>query len=129
MPISKSAKKALRSAEAKAAQNRTRRYLIKAATKNVTPDTLPKAVSLIDKAVKWGIFHKNKAARLKSALSKKITAKAGVTKIGTAKAATSAKSSAAKAVKKTSVKKATVKKVVAKKPSATAKAVKKTTKK
>ena len=113
MPISKSAKKALRSAEAKAAQNRTRRYLIKAATKNVTPDTLPKAVSLIDKAVKWGIFHKNKAARLKSALSKKITAK----------------SSAAKAVKKTSVKKATVKKVVAKKPSATAKAVKKTTKK
>src|SRR3989344_510425 len=119
MPISKSAKKALRSAEAKAAQNRTRRYLIKAATKNVTPDTLPKAVSLIDKAVKWGIFHKNKAARLKSALSKKITAKA----------ATSAKSSAAKAVKKTSVKKATVKKVVAKKPSATAKAVKKTTKK
>lgn len=70
MPISKSAKKALNSSERKASLNRHRKELVKAATKKVTATTLPKAMSMVDKATKWGIFHKNKAARLKSRLTK-----------------------------------------------------------
>ena len=70
MPISKSAKKAQRSAEAKASLNRYRKALIKDALKGVNKDTVSKAVSMIDKGAKWGLFHPNKAARMKSNLSK-----------------------------------------------------------
>ena len=37
---------------------------------------LPEVVSMIDKLAKRGIFHKNKAANLKSKLSKKVLATA-----------------------------------------------------
>lgn len=70
MPISKSAKKSLRVAQHKTSINRYRKALIKAALKNVTADTASKAVSMIDKGVKWNLFHQNKAARMKSALMK-----------------------------------------------------------
>ncbi|MEX1051840.1 MAG: 30S ribosomal protein S20, partial [Patescibacteria group bacterium] len=70
MPISKSAKKSLRVSLKKTSQNRRRKALIKDALKNIDAKTVNKAVSMIDKGVKWGIFHGNKAARLKSRLNK-----------------------------------------------------------
>jgi ribosomal protein S20 len=69
MPISKSAKKALRVSRRKTSLNRYRKALIKDALKNVTAETASKAVSYIDKAVKWNLFHKNKASRLKARFS------------------------------------------------------------
>ena len=69
MPISKSAKKALRSAEKKASVNRHRKEVFKSALKKVSAKTLRDAISAIDKAAKQRIIHKNKAARLKSRLS------------------------------------------------------------
>lgn len=74
MPISASAKKSLRVAERKTSLNHHRKALIKAALKNVTAETYSKAVSMIDKGVKWNLFHQNKAARMKSALAKKLPA-------------------------------------------------------
>lgn len=78
MPISKSAKKSLRVAQHKTSINRYRKALIKAALKNVTADTASKAVSMIDKGVKWNLFHQNKAARMKSALMKGLPAGAKI---------------------------------------------------
>jgi len=72
MPISKSAKKAHRSSEHKASLNRYRKELIKDALKNVSPESAAKAVSMIDKGAKWGLFHPNRAARMKSSLSKSV---------------------------------------------------------
>ena len=72
MPISKSAKKSLRVSQHKTALNRYRKALIKEALKNVTPITASKAISMIDKGVKWNLFHQNKAARMKSALTKQL---------------------------------------------------------
>ena len=72
MPISKSAKKSLRVSQHKTALNRHRKALIKEALKNVTAETASKAVSMIDKGVKWNLFHQNKAARMKSALTKQL---------------------------------------------------------
>ena len=40
--------------------------------KSVAEGKMPKVVSIIDKLVKKGIIHKNKAANLKSGLAKKI---------------------------------------------------------
>jgi small subunit ribosomal protein S20 len=76
MPITTSAKKALRVSERKQVVNRkTRKQLKKAVTefeKRQTPESLRVAVSEIDKAVKKNLIHKNKAARLKSKFSKKL---------------------------------------------------------
>lgn len=72
MPISKSAKKSLRVAQHKTSLNRYRKALIKVALKNVTIENTAKAVSMIDKGVKWNLFHQNKAARMKSALMKQL---------------------------------------------------------
>lgn len=70
MPITKSAKKALRVAKRKTSTNRHRKEVVKAAIKNAGGEGFNSAVSLIDKAAKWGIIHPNKAARLKSRLAK-----------------------------------------------------------
>lgn len=70
MPITKSAKKALRVAETKTAVNRRRKETLKAALKTASPDTISKTISVVDKAAKWGIIEPNKASRLKSRLSK-----------------------------------------------------------
>lgn len=43
---------------------------VRAAKKTNTPETVSAAFSVVDKAVKTGVFHKNKAARIKSALMK-----------------------------------------------------------
>jgi ribosomal protein S20 len=44
---------------------------IRLAKKNKTKATILKAISLVDRAAKKKIIHKNKAAHIKSALSKK----------------------------------------------------------
>ncbi len=79
MPILRNAKKALRVSERKAEVNRR----VKARTKTMvdkvkkqpSAENLATAFSAIDKAVKGHIFHRNKAARLKSQLSKLIATK------------------------------------------------------
>lgn len=97
MPISQSAKKALRSSEAKASRNRYRKALLKEALKAANASSF----SVVDKATKWGIIHKNKAARLKSQLAKTI---------GSTPSAKKAVAKPAKAVtKKPAAKKATKK--------------------
>jgi ribosomal protein S20 len=70
MPISKSAKKALRVSLKKTSQNRHRKALISEALKSVNEKTVNHAISMIDKGVKWNLIHQNKAARLKSRLNK-----------------------------------------------------------
>lgn len=74
MPVTKTAKRALRSSKRKETVNKliTSRLeiAIKKARKEKTPVNIKKAVSLADKAAKKKVIHKNKAARIKSALSK-----------------------------------------------------------
>lgn len=98
MPISKSAKKALRVARTKTSTNRYRKELLKAALKKADVSS----VSLIDKAAKWGIIHPNKASRLKSNLAKKLGSAPAAAKAAKATPAVKPK---AKATKKASSKK------------------------
>ncbi len=74
MPITKSAKKALRSSKRKQKFNKKAKEIaqqaIKAFKKNPSQAKLAQAFSAIDKAAKRKIYHKNKAARLKSQLAK-----------------------------------------------------------
>lgn len=114
MPITASVKKSLRVSLRKAAINRRRKLLIKAALKNVTASNLPKAISLVDRGAKWGIFHPNKAARLKSKLMRSsFVAKPEVEKKPTKKVAlakTSATPSGAPSKSKSAQKKTVTKK-------------------
>lgn len=76
MPIKESAKKALRQSIKRRKINLKKKSAIKEVVKKTTDDKgMPKAQSIIDKAAKTGYIHKNKAARLKSRLAKKISAK------------------------------------------------------
>jgi small subunit ribosomal protein S20 len=74
MPVLKHAKKKLRQDKVRTAKNKKQKEqykdLIKAARKNANAATVSTAFKGIDKAAKNNIIHKNKAARLKSALSK-----------------------------------------------------------
>lgn len=71
MPITKSAKKSLRVSRTKQAVNKSQKIVLGKALRNANAKTVNKTVSLIDKAAKTGLMHKNKAARLKSRLAKK----------------------------------------------------------
>jgi len=74
MPITKSAIKALRQSQKKRMQNlKTKRSLKDAVKKTKTVRELAKAQSAIDKASKKKYIHKNKAARLKSRLAKRLS--------------------------------------------------------
>lgn len=95
MPISKSAKKSLRVSRTKTSLNRYRKSLLKDALKKADNTS----VSLVDKAAKWGIIHPNKAARLKSQLSKVIKTTPAKEKVAKLKTATK-KPAAKKTVKK-----------------------------
>ena len=106
MPISKSAKKSLRVSQHKTALNRYRKALIKEALKNVSPVTASKAISMIDKGVKWNLFHQNKATRMKSALTRQLP---DGSKIAPKSTSLRAESRSEKPVKAASVKKATTK--------------------
>lgn len=74
MPILKNAKKALRSSKRKAVVNSRVKSSMKTAMDSAkaaaTPESVSRAFSKIDRAVKTNLLHKNKAARLKSQLSK-----------------------------------------------------------
>jgi len=111
MPILKNAKKALRASIRKAGYNQAVRSRVKsasdAAKKKPTMETLSAAYSAIDTAVKRNVFHKNKAARLKSQLAKLVKP----TKlVKVPKKAKKAKKTVRKTVKKASPKKKASKK-------------------
>jgi ribosomal protein S20 len=135
MPIIKSAKKRVRTAEKAAIRNSKTKRSLKSAVKafhkaitggekKVTVEAHNKAQSALDKAGKKNVMHKNKVARKKSQLAKAAKTAAGVEKTAVKKAAPK-KAAAKPAAKKTVAKKpaATTKKATtAKKPAAAKKA-------
>ena len=76
MPILKSSKKKMRRDIKAQARNNNRRKalkdLVKVARRNSSKENLQAVFSGLDKAAKLNIIHKNKAARLKSRLSKAV---------------------------------------------------------
>lgn len=119
MPIIKSAKKRVRTAEKAAIRNSKTKRTLKGALKafhkaitggaKETKELKSKAQSAIDTAAKKGIMHKNKAARKQSQLAKAAKAAA------TAEAKPAKKTAAKKAAAKPAAKKAPAKKPAAKK--------------
>lgn len=102
MPIIKSAKKRVRVANKAAIRNsKTKRSLkdaLKAFSKSPSSQSQNSVNSHLDKAVKKGVIHKNKAARLKKRAAAK--AKAQGVKKSTAKKPTAAKTTKKAAPKK-----------------------------
>lgn len=114
MPLIKSAKKRVRVAKKAAIRNsKTKRSLkdaFKVFNRKPTAKAHSDAQSNLDKAVKKGLVHKNKAARLKKQAAAKAKA-AGVKPTASAKKAVPAKKATAKAApKKTAAKKPVAKK-------------------
>lgn len=74
MPVIKSAKKKLRKDKKLTLENKkfidTYKKLVKSVEKNRTEKSLSLAFKAIDKGAKKGVLHKNKAARIKSRISK-----------------------------------------------------------
>ena len=117
MPIIKSAKKRVRTAEKAAIRNSKTKRSLKSAVKafhkaltggakKETVEAHGKAQSALDKAGKKNVMHKNKIARKKSQLSKAAKAAAGVDKPAVKKAAPAKKPATKKApAKKTAAKK------------------------
>lgn len=78
----KSAEKRNRASEAKRARNRIRKNAVKAIVKKIrankekksASEDLVKASSLLDKLAKSNIIHRNKAANLKSKLTRHVNA-------------------------------------------------------
>jgi small subunit ribosomal protein S20 len=83
MPVIKSAKKKLKVDRKRESANKRVEALInltiKKAQKQPTQKNTQEAFKLIDKGVKNRIYHKNKAARMKSRLSKLLNNKLGAT--------------------------------------------------
>lgn len=79
MPNIASAKKNMRKSRAAMARNRAQRSALRTALKkaHTTPggDDTVAAVTLLDRAARKGLIHKNAAARHKSRMSKKAAAK------------------------------------------------------
>jgi small subunit ribosomal protein S20 len=88
MPVTESAKKALRNAQAKHDRNAQVKAELKRVLKNATVENMSSVVSTVDKAAKREIIHPNKAARIKSRLSRIL---AGTAPVKAAKKATSKK--------------------------------------
>jgi small subunit ribosomal protein S20 len=105
MPITHSATKAMRKDVKRAKTNRSTRLKLKksldSAKDKLTTGSLSSAYSAIDRAAKKHLIHKNKAARLKSQLAKKL--------VVPAKAATTPKAKVAKTPVKKPAKKPTPK--------------------
>lgn len=78
MPNIKSAKKRVKVNTTKAAANKARKSNLKTVIKNAdaerTPETIKVAIKKVDQACSKGLMHKNKAARKKSQLAKKLNA-------------------------------------------------------
>ncbi|OGF63918.1 hypothetical protein A2661_02045 [Candidatus Giovannonibacteria bacterium RIFCSPHIGHO2_01_FULL_45_24] len=74
MPITSSAKKALRQSESRRTRNRIWKEKLKDAVKKAVLDKSPASLSAaykaIDKSAKKGLIKKNKAARMKSRLAR-----------------------------------------------------------
>ncbi len=74
MPVTKTAKRALRVSQVKAVQNKKTlsdlEMAIRAAKKTKSEKTIQRAVSFADRAAKKNSIHTNKANRIKSSLSK-----------------------------------------------------------
>ena len=81
MPVTVTAKRALRSSARKAIVNKLiiskLEVSLREAKKAKTESAVKKAISMADRAVKKNVIHKNKGARIKSSLSKlvKLSAK------------------------------------------------------
>lgn len=92
MPVIRSAKKKLRMDKKRESANKKIKSLVKLiskkAIKTPTPKSVQEAFSILDKAAKKNIIHKNKAARIKSRLSKLLGKK---TKVPTKAKATKSK--------------------------------------
>lgn len=77
MPVIKSAKKKLRQDKKRTLQNKRienlLKEIVKKAQKNPSDENIKKAISVVDKAIKKKIIHKNKGARIKSSLSRLLT--------------------------------------------------------
>jgi small subunit ribosomal protein S20 len=81
VPNIASAKKNMRKSRAAQARNRAQRSALRTALKKsrvegASADDRTKAVSLLDRAARKGLIHKNAAARYKSRLAKKANAAA-----------------------------------------------------
>ena len=74
MPITKSAQKALRQTKRRTERNRVWKIKLKEALKKAeaqkSKESISYAFKITDKSAKVGIIHKNKAARIKSKISK-----------------------------------------------------------
>lgn len=120
MPILKHAKKKLKQDKKRTIKNKKIKDTFKSLVKKAKEDKSSKAVSLafsaVDKAAKKNILSKNKAAHLKSSLSKQIAGTSShTTAVKSAPKATEKKAaketkSATKASKSTGAKKSSVKK-------------------
>lgn len=99
MPVTKSAKKALKQDRTRQQFNKKQKLAMKAALKKAkatpTEELVRVAVKATDKAAKNSIIHKNKASRIKSLLSKLLSGDKTVKAVVTPK----------KAKKKTPIKK------------------------
>jgi len=76
MPNIASAKKNMRKSRAAQVRNRAQRSTLRTALKKargegVTPEVTATAVTLLDRAARKGLVHKNAAARLKSRMAQK----------------------------------------------------------
>ena len=81
MPNIASAKKNMRKSRAAAVRNRAQRSALRTALKKARveaagSETVTAAVSLLDRAARKGLIHRNKAARHKSQLARKANAQA-----------------------------------------------------
>lgn len=74
MPVTKTAKRALRGSKIKESVNKLivarLEVAVRKASKSKTKESISKAFSFADRAAKKKVIHKNKAARIKSQLSK-----------------------------------------------------------
>ncbi len=77
MPVTKTAKRALRGSRRKEIVNKIMvsklEIAIKSAKKSKNEKDIKKAISLADRSAKISTIHRNKASRIKSQLSKLIT--------------------------------------------------------
>lgn len=124
MPLLKHAKKKLKQDKKRTILNKKVKNTFKISVKKAKEEKSAKAVSAafkaVDKAVKKNIIHKNKAARMKSALSKLVGGKSkapSAAKTNTTTSKSSAKPTNATAVKKTATKTAAKPKAASKKSS------------
>ena len=85
MPVTKTAKRAQRSSKKKLSVNTAVRknleVALRLAKKGKSQEKILKAISLVDRAAKKHVIHKNKAAHIKSVLSKLLSGKKATRKI------------------------------------------------